>query len=349
MSFKRYVAAPLLALGLAAAGCDSDPVPVFEPQGTGTLEGFVFFDVDRDGIFDPAAGDFALPNVRVGLHERGTSQTLANGTAQSGADGRFVISNVRPGTHSLRVDTASIPAGTRFCQNPVDVSIRIGERNFRPLGGSAACIITIAEAEQTRGETVVIQGIVTSSTNQLRATNDYTYIQDETGGIRIFSTALANRGIEVGDRIEVTGVISLFSNDLQLAGTVTLGTIQKNVFQITPQDVTTGAMQAALTETGPDHPLLGTLVRIRAAEIVSAFGGGGINGRNVRINSGDGPAQMRIETGVVAGETAAVQAQMTAQLPVGRCYDITGVVGAFAADAQIFPRTLSDIVEVPCN
>jgi DNA/RNA endonuclease YhcR with UshA esterase domain len=349
MSFKRFAGVPLLAVGLAAAGCDSDPVPVFEPQGTGTLEGFVFFDANRDGIFDPAAGDSVLSNVRVGLYERGTSQALANGTAQSGADGRFVISGVRPGTHSLRVDTLSIPAGTRFCQNPIDVSIRIDERNFRPLGGAAACIISIAEAEQTRGESVVIQGIVTSHPTQLRATNDYTYIQDETGGIRIFSTTLAGRGIEIGDRIEVTGVVSVFSNDLQLGGTVTLGTIQKNVFQITPQDVTSGEMQAALTETGPDHPLLGTLVRIRGAEIISAFGGGGINGRNVRINSGDGPAQMRIETGVVGGETATVQAQMTAQFPVGRCYDITGVVGAFAADAQIFPRTLSDIVEVSCN
>ncbi|CAN5853202.1 hypothetical protein BH23GEM9_BH23GEM9_18230 [soil metagenome] len=347
MSYKRSMGVLLLALVVAA--CDTEPAPVFEPQGTGTLEGFVFFDADRNGIFDPSAGDSVLGNVRVSLLERGTTRTLANGSAQSGADGRFVISNVRPGTHSLRIDTASVPAGTRFCVNPVDVSIRIGERNFRPLGGSAACIISIAEAEQTRGETVVIQGIVTSSPDQLRAGFDYTYIQDETGGIRIFGSAMANRGIEVGDRIEVTGVISVFSNDLQLGGTLTVGTIQKNVFQITPADVTTGGMQAALTEVGADHPMLGTLVRIRAAEIVSVFGGGGINGRNVRINSGDGPAQMRIETGVVAGATDAVQAQMTTQLPVGRCYDITGVVGAFAADAQIFPRTLSDIVEVPCN
>jgi DNA/RNA endonuclease YhcR with UshA esterase domain len=300
-------------------------------------------------VFDPAAGDSILSGVRVGLFERGTSQALANGNAVSGSDGRFVISDVRPGTHSLRVDTLSIPAGTRFCENPIAVSIRIGERNFRSLGGAPACIISIAAAEQTRGVPVVIQGIVTAHTNQLRATNDYTYIQDETGGIRIFSTALNGRGIEIGDRIEVTGVVSLFSNDLQLGGTVTLGAIQKNVFQITPQEVTTGEMQRALTETGPDHPLLGTLVRIRAAQITTAFGAPPINGRNVWIDSGDGRAQMRVETGVLPGETAAAQAQLNTQFPIGRCYDVTGVVGAFNADAQIFPRTLSDIVEVPCN
>ena len=347
---RLKAASRVVALASALAACDAKTAPLFEPQGTGTLEGFIFFDADRDGIFDPSAGDSALRNVRVALQERGTSETLANGSGQTGDNGRFILSDLRPGTHHLRIDTTSIPAGLRFCENPVPVTIFLDERQFHSVGGRPACVISIAAAEKTRNVPVVIQGIVTAHAGQLRAAGDYTYVEDESGGIRIFGTALANRGLAIGDRIEVTGVISAFSNDLQLGGTLTLGAIQKNVFQPVPKVVTTGELQAALTEGGSEHPLLGMLVVIRKARIASVFGAPPINGRNVRIDSGNGQAQMRIENGVVAGaDAAAVGAQLTTQYPVGKCYDITGVTGAFNPDAQIFPRTLSDIVEVPCT
>jgi DNA/RNA endonuclease YhcR with UshA esterase domain len=288
-----------------------------------------------------------LRNVRVSLLERGTTSTLANGTATTGADGRFVMTNIVPGTHHLRVDTASA-SGIRFCQNPVPVTVYIDERQFRNLGGRAACIISIAAAEQTRSTPVVVQGIVTAAPNQLRSGGDYTYIQDETGGIRVFSTALSGRGIEVGDRVEVSGNVTVFSGDLQLGAPITVGAIQKNAFQIVPQAITTGQLRTA--GANPEHPLLGTLVVIRRARIETAFGGDGINGRNVWVDSGDGRAQVRFETGAwVAASTAEAQAQLTARFPVGRCYDITGVTGAFSGDGQIFPRSAADMMEVPCQ
>jgi DNA/RNA endonuclease YhcR with UshA esterase domain len=349
MAYSRYILALPVALALVVAACNGDLAPQYEPQGTGSVEGFVFFDADRNGVFDPSAGDYVLPNVRVNVLERGTTQTIANGNGQTGADGRFVIDNLRPGTHSLRVDTASLPAGVRICQNPVPVSVYLGERQFRNVGGRAACIISIAAAEQTRNQTVVISGIVTAAPPQLRSGSDYTYIQDETGGIRIFGPTMAGRGIEIGDRIEVSGVVSVFSGDLQLGGTLTVGSIQKNVFQVVPQNITTGALAQAGLD--PEHPLLGTLVRIPNARIENAFGTGSTpppNGRNAFINSGDGRAQLRFETGVFPGSTAEAQAALNARFPVGRCYDITGVAGAFTGEGQIFPRTLDDIREVPC-
>jgi hypothetical protein len=337
----------LIALaGAAVAACDDDPAPLFEIAGTGAVEGFVFFDADRNGIFDPSAGDYVLPDARVELRERGTQQTLAGGTATAGSDGRFVIANVRPGTHDLVVDTLSIPAGTRFCQNPVPVDVRISETSFRNLSGRIACIVTIAEAEQTRDQTVVIQGIVTSFPAETRS--QYTYIQDETGGIRIFSSVLEGRGIERGDLIEVTGVVLEFSRDLQLGGTVVLGAIQKNVQQVTPLILTTGALAAAAAD--PASPELGVLVTLRGVMIETTFGSGGINGRNVWINDGSGRAQIRFETNTFpAGSTAEAQTQLNALYPVGSCYDVTGVTGLFNNDAQVFPRTLADLAPVPCT
>jgi DNA/RNA endonuclease YhcR with UshA esterase domain len=249
------------------------------------------------------------------------------------------------------VDTATA-SGIRFCQNPIPVSVYIGERNFRSLGGRVACIISIAQAAQTRNTPVVIQGIVTAAPNQLRSGGDYTYIQDETGGIRVFGSSLAGRGIEVGDRIEVTGSVSVFNADLQLSNPV-LGSIQKNAFQVVPQNTTTGAIRAAGGDS--ENQLLGVLVRIPRARLEAAFGaaaGAGApapNARNAWINGGDGMTQLRFETGVVAGTTAEAQALLNSQFTVGRCYEIIGVTGTFQNDGQVFPRTLSDIREVPCQ
>lgn len=350
--FRHIRRLALVAAVPLVAACDLDTADPLVIDGTGAIEGLLFFDANRDGVFDPSAGDSLLRNVRVDVLERGTSRVLANGSGTTGADGRFVIENLPAGTHHLRVDTASA-SGIRFCQNPIPVSVYIGERNFRNVGGRAACIISIAEASQTRGQPVVVQGIVTSSPDQLRSGGDYTYIQDETGGIRIFGSAMSGRGIEVGDRIEVSGTISVFNNDLQLAGALSVGSIEKNVFQIVPQNITTGALRTAGADA--ENPLLGVLVRIPSARLEAGFGaaaGAGApapNGRNAWINSGDGLAQVRFETGVVSGSTDAAQAQLNSLFTVGNCYEIIGVTGTFQGDGQIFPRTLSDIREVQCQ
>lgn len=342
----RGARAGVLCLALAAglAACDSDVAPAFEVDGTGSIEGVVFFDADRNGVYDPSAGDSSLSGVGILVRERGTQQTLAGGTGTTGANGRFVISGVEPGTHDLVVDTATA-GGLKFCQNPAPVTVYIGERQFSSVPARIACIISIAAAEQTRGQTVVVQGIITSAPGQTRS--QYTYIQDETGGIRIFSAVPEGKGLEIGDRIEVTGLIAEFSGDLQLAGTVSLGAIQKNAFQITPESVTTGQLRAAGSD--PAARELGLLVTIRGARIETAFGANGANGRNVWIDDGSGLAQIRFESAMFPGSTTDAQAALTAAYPVGKCYDITGVTGAFNGDGQIFPRTLADIQEVTCQ
>jgi hypothetical protein len=336
----------VLAAVLATAACSDETEPAFQVTGTGSVEGLVFFDADKNGSYDPSAGDTLLKNVSVSLRERGTQQTLANGTGQTNASGRFVLTGVAPGSHSLVIDTATA-GGVRFCSNPVPVDVFISESQFVNVGGRVACIITIAAAEQLRNQTVVVQGIITSSPDQLQPS--YTYIQDETGGIRVFSSALAGKGLAIGDRVEVTGVVSDFSADLQIGGTVILGTIQKNVGVVVPTVLTTGALAASSGNASAEN--LGILVELKKVKFTTTFGAGGINGRNAYIDDGSGRIQIRFAVNVFpAASTAEAQAALNTQYPVGaKCYDITGVTGAFNTDIQVFPRTLTDIKEVPCS
>lgn len=347
-SFKRRAALTLLCAGLAlgAAACDDEPAPLFEVPGTGGLEGRVFLDADRDGRFDPSAGDVMLPGVTVQVRVRGTQQVLANGQTQTDATGRFELADIQVGTHDLAIDTVGLGGIAAFCQNPLPVNIFLNETQFQPVAGRGGCVIDIAEAEQLLDQVVTIRGTVTSFPGQTRS--QYTYIEDNTGGIRIFSGAPEGQGIEIGDEIELTGTILVFSGDLQLGGTVTVNEIEKAGNAVTPTPMTTGELRAAgLT---PADPGLGILVTISKARIDAAFGSGGINGRNAWIDDGSGRAQIRFESAMFpAASTAEAQAALNAAYPVGNCYDITGVTGAFNGDGQIFPRALSDIVEVPCS
>jgi DNA/RNA endonuclease YhcR with UshA esterase domain len=346
MSFRNFAgrhALPLLLAGALLAGCEPDTSPPFTIDEPGAVEGLLFFDADEDAVFDPSDGDYALQGVRLTFRVRGTEQVLGGGTITSDATGRFAVDNLPAGTHDAYVDPASLPAGVILCANPVQVTVEPGVRRFLRLQARGGCLVLIGTAEAldpAAAPVVVIRGIVTSAPSMMRAGGDYTYIQDASGGLRIFGSSLATAGLEVGDRLEVSGNLGIFSGDLQLSNP-TVRAITKNFGAVTPQATTTGAIAAA----GPQAKaaLQGTLVKVTAAKLTGAFGSGGINIRNAIIDDGSGATQIRFETGLYANT-----ADLTAAYTVGKCYDVTGVVGNFNGAGQLFPRQRSDVVEVPC-
>ena len=332
---------PVVALGLLV-GCAGDVAPPTSIEGTGSVEGLVFHDANTDGLFDPAAGDEALSDVQVVLRVRGSDQTLAGeATAVTGPDGRFRISGVRAGTHDLFINPETAPEELTFCQNPSPVSVYLDETQFEAVEAQLSCLVTIAEAEAldpAAGEFVTVSGIVTSFPGQIAS--GYTYIEDETGGIRVFDGGLEGEGIEIGDRIEISGTFAAFNDDLQLTG-VTLNQQEEDAAPVVPMEVTTAEIAAA--GPTPADPLQGRLVHVSGAAITGAFGTLAAP-ENAQINDGSGPTEIRIEDGVVADAES-----LDELYPEGTCYDITGVVGNFRGTAQIFPRSTEDIVEVACN
>jgi hypothetical protein len=340
MSTVKTLAACVTLLSVAAlAACEAEPGPPFEIEGTGTLEGRVFLDAARDELYDPFADD-ALEGVTVRVFERGTSRLLAGAQATTDEHGFFRITGLPPGTHDVLVDTATVAGRAAFCVNPVQVSIYRHEPTFRNVTGREGCVIPILEAKSRPvGEVVTVRGVVTVQPGQHRTQADNGYIQDNSSGIQLFNFT---GNLAVGDSVEVQGTRAVFNNELQLTQARVLvhvpGPFDVDTFPRTAAQ----ALAAGLDQLNPDA---GRLLVIRGAQIVSTFG----TGRNAAIDDGSLEPGQRMEVRIEPGVNAQQGDALTTMFPQGNCYDITGVLGLFLSQPQIKPRSLADVVQVPCQ
>ena len=323
------------ALFLAAAACSTSPAPQFVVSGTGTLTGILFYDKDRSGTFDPSAGDSALKNIHLLVYTRGTTDVLANADTHTDSAGRFSIADLPAGTHSLQIDTVGNSALVAFCNNPLPVSIYISETSFVSVDGRGGCVITIQEAElKSLGTRVTVRGTVTATLGQI--STGQAYVEDATGGIQIFSPT--GPTFAIGDVIEVSGTLAVFSNELELSGG-TINTVSPGT-PLVATDITTADASAAAGDQRAN--LQGRLVRVKAGKLLDAFTTGG--GRNAVIDDGAGTLTVRIDSHVIADATT-----LPTTFTVGKCYNWTGILKAFTTPpVELFPRSLSDVTEVPC-
>ena len=335
---RRGPVALLLAVALMA-GCEDRLAPPLSILGTGSIEGLIFFDAGEDGIFDPADGDFGVVGVNVAIRNRGTENNF--GTATSGAEGRFQISGLPGGTHDMFFDPASVPADMTICQNPVLVTVNPDESRFAEVRGRPGCLITIVEAKEAVGEFVIVSGLVASFPGQIEA--NFVYIEDETAGLFLFAPGLMGQGIEVGDQIEVGGTAELSggTGQFQIGADASLRRLVKNVGTPVPLLTTTGAIAAS--GSNPFHDLQGRFVRLLAAQLTDVFGFGGGNLQNGPLDDGSGGILIRVDDGVTDRNT------INDVLTAGLCYNINGFASTFFGGAQIFPRSLADMEEVPCT
>jgi len=341
----RKTISALLAL-MMLAGCDAEPAPLFEVEGTGKLEGLLFLDNDRDGRFDPSAGDVALPAVTVRLRERGTTQVLANGEATTNASGRFLLQNIAVGSHELAIDTEGLGEDVAFCQNPVPVNIYLNEVQFRDIAALGGCLITVAEAEaRAAGSPVTVRGTVVSSPGQIVAGR--MYVQDATGGIRAFNVNTGGVTLKVGDVVEISGELAINAGETEIINGQ-LNSIEEGT-PLAPQLVTTKAIADAAPNAAA--AIQGKLTVVRKAQVTTAWNQGTGSSRNAFIDDGSGRTVVRIDSGVlfVSGSVDDLLVELNKIMAVGKCYDVVGITASFNATGQLFPRTLNDITEVPCN
>lgn len=322
---------PALALGVALlAACADDPEPPFAVEGTGRVAGRLFFDADNNGLFTPLGGDTLLRNVEVELRQRGSSVVIAEMTTD--ASGAFAFEGVAPGTHDVFLvrDTAVLK-NLVFCVNPLRASVYRDETAFVTAPAKRGCVVRINVAEALPlASPVTVAGIVTARQGTYRSDN--TYIQDPTGGMQVFGLPALN--LQIGDSIEVSGVLGQFGGELQIISPI----VAPNRTATTapaPLQRTTGAIAAAVAATGARAADIGRLLVVRRATVGTFTSG------NAILNDGSGAIQIRLDNN-------AATAIPTATFVAGRCYDVVGILGFFNGTPQLKPRMLADVTEVSC-
>lgn len=188
------------------------------------------------------------------------------------------------------------------------------------------------------GQQVKVRGVVTSIDFRGGTGVEY-YIQDQTGGIDIFSSTSDFGPFNIGDSVEAFGVITQFNGLTEIVP----GAAQTNFMllpagtipPITPQVVTL----SQLGNGGAGEALEGRLVRINNVTITSGtFPPTGSSG-NVTISDGTGSITLRVDSDTnIDGTTT----------PSGT-FSVIGLASQFDTSApfdsgyQLLPRSTADI------
>ncbi|WP_391207748.1 FN3 associated domain-containing protein [Psychrobacillus sp. L4] len=140
----------------------------------------------------------------------GTTVTLT--TTTSNAKIYFTTNGVNPTTSdSVYANPFTINAATTIKAIAVDNKGVLTDSDVATFTYTIAGALTIAGARTAIGETVQIEGIVT--TNPGPWGSQAFYMQDETAGMFVYATS-AN--VEPGDKIKVTGKVITYSNEVEI-------------------------------------------------------------------------------------------------------------------------------------
>jgi hypothetical protein len=323
---------------LVVAGCSQDPSPQFQPTGTATLAGTVFFDSDNNGVYSPVAGDSALAGVGVQLRNRGTDSAVARATTD--ANGRFTVA-APAGTGDLFVESNAALTTRGFVYCGGKATTYLNEVSYSNIPIKLGCVIRILDTKPlAAGARVTVSGIVTAQPGRFGATGNNLYIQDGSSGVQVFGTGVIGSGVQEGDSIEVTGDNGPFNGEPEIVNPKIAANVKKGVGVPAAKDVTVAALAGISSGNAAD---VGRLVRVRKVRIGDLTGTG--SGRNSTITdvTTNATAPLRFDGNVFT----ALGAQYATATQ--KCYDITGIVGFFTPAIQLKPRGAQDIVEVPCS
>ena len=184
-------------------------------------------------------------------------------------------------------------------------------------------LITILEARNTsNGTTVKVTGVLTVS-DQFAGS---AYIQDETGAIAVFDTAVHGEGLfEIGDVVTITGIRSSYNDQLQISPVSSVELDETSILTVQPVEITLNEMASHPAELvkiiNPVFPKPGDML----------FGNS-----NYMLTDTSGEGELRID--IDADEIVGLAQPES-------CSEVIGVVGRYYDIFQLLPRIKTDI---PC-
>ena len=262
----------------------------------GAVSGIVYRDENANGAFEST--DTPGPGITVYL--RRDSAGPASGIVDStvtGNDGAYRFARVAPGTYFVEFrNPGTISFGAAGGTRRVTVSPQ-GTLTLSP-SFTGSLIIGILEARaKAVGATVAVVGTVTvrPGTFLAGAVNSEIWIQDATGGIAVVAPSADSVTIAIGDQVEVTGPISLFSGQRQVAATRVRRPAAGTA--VTPLPLTAAQARALGANEG-------RLVRVNGVTVASIPTGTGAAFTVLGTDAGGDTVQIRVN-GLPTGLTRA--------------------------------------------
>lgn len=149
----------VLLVGLVASAVPAQSSPADASVLTGSVGGAVWSDADGDLTF--GGSETGLEGVPVTLWgagldgEHGTADDQSVGSAETGADGRYVIGGVLPGSYRAEVDLSGLPDGSTVrTANPVAVDVEAGQEATADFPAALPSEVTASVFEDADGDGV---------------------------------------------------------------------------------------------------------------------------------------------------------------------------------------------------
>ncbi|BAH39239.1 hypothetical protein GAU_2197 [Gemmatimonas aurantiaca T-27] len=285
-----------------------------------TVSGRIFRDDDGNGAFN--TGDTPGDGLYVVLR-RGTTRV---DSLLADAQGLYAFRFLAPGAYTVALEN---PATITYADGATrTVTVAAGATGTVNGIFTGALIVPIADARaRAVGTSVAVVGnLVVRPGPFASGANSEIWVQDATGGIAAFSVPNADSAqYRLGDRLEITGVRSVFSAQSQ----ITISRI-RNLgagTQVVPA-AQSAAQANALTRDGQ-------LVRVPNLTVVSIPTGTGAAFTVLATDAAGDTLQLRI-AGVATGLSRA-------SFTVGNRYNVTGVLTRFNAIAQLKIRDVGDL------
>ncbi len=204
---------------------------------------------------------------------------------------------------------------------------------FVQPGDDQPKLVTVAEAKQKAGQTVIVEGVVMADNSAIGGGRLSTYLQDATAGINIFAfDATKFPTLREGDQLRITGSITEFRGLMEIEPRANgIEVLATGAALPAPVTATIADLQSAATA----EPLEGKLVKVSGyVQNVPATPAGG--GYNVTIidNSFKG-LTLRIMEGT----------QAISSVQTGVWYEFTAIASQYDS-YQLLPRRAADIVRI---